>query len=121
MAEGFSRPIREAGLTSRRHDPWILLPVLPAELSLALWLSVKGSDGSIAPLRPRYEPLHHLIQPASRRPQPVTGVGRVTVVPVAAAVRTASIVAAWLTASARPKADGVPVAIARDAVSNSMR
>jgi hypothetical protein len=44
----------------------------------------------------------------------------VTVVPVVAAtVRTASIVAAWLMASARPKAGGVPVAIAQDAVSNS--
>jgi hypothetical protein len=37
-------------------------------------------------------------------PQPLVGVGRLTVVPVAAAVRTAWIVAAWWMASARPKA-----------------
>jgi hypothetical protein len=52
--------------------------------------------------------------------QMVGGAGA-TVVPVAAAVRTASSAAAWSMASARPNAGSPPVAIAREAASNSMR
>src|SRR4051794_16069752 len=45
----------------------------------------------------------------------------VTVVPVAAPLRTASRAAAWSTASARPKTGAAPVAMVREAISNSMR